>query len=56
MGMIQLHKMARTTPAIRKEIRESTLSERELARKYNITRKTVRKCKNREYQTDRSHQ
>jgi len=48
MGMIQLHKMARTTPVIRKEIREATLSERELARKYNITRDTVRKWKYRE--------
>ncbi len=44
MGMIQLHKMARTTPAIRKEIREATLPERELARRYNITRETVRTC------------
>ncbi len=55
MSMIQLHKMARTTPAIRKEIREATLPERELARKYNITRETVRKWKKREDQADRSH-
>ncbi|MEF3169424.1 MAG: hypothetical protein K6360_08900 [Deltaproteobacteria bacterium] len=55
MGMIQLHKMARTTPVIRKEIHESTLSERELTRKYNITRETVRKWKKREDQADRSH-
>jgi len=55
MSMIQLHKMARTTPVIRKEIREATLSERELARKYNITRDTVRKWKNREEQVDLSH-
>jgi len=55
MGMIQLHEMARTTLAIRKEIREATLPERELARRYNITRETVRKWKKREDQADRSH-
>lgn len=44
---IRLHKQARTTPAIRKEIQESTLSERALAEKYNISRATVHKWKHR---------
>lgn len=52
---IQLHKKARTTPAIRAELRESTLSERKLAAKYGITRSTVRKWKQREDVHDRSH-
>ena len=34
MAPIRLHKNARTTPAIRREIQQSTLSERALARKY----------------------
>ncbi|MCS6786748.1 MAG: IS481 family transposase, partial [Thiobacillaceae bacterium] len=53
--LIQLHKKARTTPAIRQEIRTSTLSERKLAKKYGITRSSVRKWKQREDVHDRSH-
>ncbi|UKL13092.1 hypothetical protein [Dissulfurimicrobium hydrothermale] len=34
---IRLHKNARTTPIIRKEIRQSGLSERALARQYGIS-------------------
>ena len=52
---IRLHKQARTTPAIRAEIRESTLSERVLAEKYNISRSTVRKWKKRQSVEDNSH-
>ena len=44
-----------STPAIRMEIQTSSLSERELARHYNITRATVRKWKKRESTEDRSH-
>jgi transposase-like protein len=46
--LLKLHKRARTTPAVRKEIQESTLPERTLARKYGITRTTVRKWKRRD--------
>ena len=44
----KLHKRARTTPAVRKEIQESTLPERTLAKKHGITRTTVRKWKRRD--------
>jgi transposase InsO family protein len=50
-----IHSQARTTPATRKEMRESGLSDRELAKKYNVTRSTARKWKNRDDQQDRSH-
>ena len=52
---INLHKRARTTPAIREEIRQSTLSVTELAQLYNVTKATVRKWKNRDTVEDRSH-
>ena len=52
---ITLHKRARTTPAIRREIQQSTLSERKLAVKYGISRDTVRKWKNRDTVEDYSH-
>ena len=52
---ILLHKNARTTPAIREEIRQSSLSERELAQRYGISRPTVRKWKQRESTADASH-
>ncbi|MDZ7811331.1 MAG: IS481 family transposase [Arhodomonas sp.] len=50
-----IHKQARTTPQLREEIRHSSLSERALAAKYNLTRSTVRKWKYREASADRSH-
>ena len=52
---ITLHKRARTTPAIRREIQQSQLSERKLAAKYGISRDTVRKWKRRETVEDYSH-
>jgi len=52
---IRLHKNARTTPAIRREIQQSNLSERALAQKYGINRLTVRKWKKRNSIEDRSH-
>ena len=52
---INLHKRARTTPAIREEIRHSALSERTLAQQYSISRATVRKWKKRDSTQDRSH-
>ncbi len=50
-----LHKNARTTPAIRQELRESTKSERELAREYHLNRATVRKWRRRDNGQDASH-
>ena len=52
---LNLHKNARTTPAIRQELRESTKSERELAREYHLNRATVRKWRQRETGEDASH-
>ena len=50
-----LHSKARTTPSIREEIRTCGLSERQAAKKYNVTRSTVRKWRVREDSADRSH-
>jgi transposase InsO family protein len=52
---LNLHKNARTTPAIRQELRESTQSERELAREYHLSRATVRKWRQRDSVHDGSH-
>ena len=52
---VTLHKNARTTPAIRQEWRESTKSDRELAREYHLNRATVRKWRQRETGHDASH-
>ena len=51
-----LHTQARTTHLIREEIRNSTLSQAELARLYNVTRQTIRKWQGRDSVEDRSHQ
>jgi transposase InsO family protein len=52
---IKLHKLARTTPAIRAEIRKSDLTGKELAKKFNISLETAYKWKKRESVEDRSH-
>ena len=52
---IRLHQQARTTPAIRREIQSSSLSERALARLYNTTRSTIRKWRKRDDVADASH-
>ena len=52
---VRLHKNARTTPAIRRELRKSSLSISALAQKHNLTRATVRKWRGRESVEDRSH-
>jgi len=52
---ITLHKNARTTPAIRREIRESTESVAALAERYHLTKPTVRKWRDREDVADKSH-
>ena len=52
---VKLHKNARTTPALRKELQNSNLPERVLAKKYGLTRDTVRKWKHRQSIEDASH-
>ncbi len=52
---VHLHKNARTTPAIRRELRESPLPIAELARRYHLSKATVRKWRRREEGADRSH-
>ncbi len=52
---IRLHKRARTTPAVREEIRASGLSEYKLAEKYGVSRTTIRKWKGRDSVQDGSH-
>ncbi|MBF0155083.1 MAG: IS481 family transposase [Magnetococcales bacterium] len=52
---INLHKNARTTPAIRRELSESPLHQAELARKYHLSRATVRKWQSRDSVEDHSH-
>ena len=44
---VNLHKNARTTPAIRRELRESPLPIAELARRYHLSKATVRKWRRR---------
>ena len=52
---LNLHKNARTTPAMRQELRESTKSERELAREYHLNRATVRPWRRRDTGQDAAH-
>ena len=56
MGAITLHRNARTTPAIREEIRNrKDLSYRALAKEYGVSLCTIAKWKNRDDTGDRSH-
>ena len=55
MTTFRLHANARTTPLLRQEIQQSTLSQRALAKRYNVTRHTIRKWKQRDTVTDASH-
>jgi transposase InsO family protein len=50
-----LHSQAQTTHLVRKEIRTSTHSQRELAERYNVSRLTIRKWQNRTSAEDGSH-
>ena len=52
---IRLHKNARTTPAIRREIQAATGSDYELAERFGVTRQTIRKWRKRTTQEDFSH-
>ncbi len=51
----RIHPQARTTPKIRQEIKDSGLSEREVAKTFNITRATAAKWLKRDDVQDRSH-
>ena len=53
--LIALHKNATTTPATRLAIQQATGSDYELARRFNVTRSTVRKWRGRETVQDGSH-
>lgn len=53
--IVKLHKQARTTPAIRAEIRHASGTLAELAAHYNVTVDTIRKWKSRDSVEDRSH-
>jgi transposase InsO family protein len=50
-----LHSQARTTHLVRDEIRTSSLSQRDLAKQYNVSRLTIRKWQNRTSSEDKSH-
>ncbi len=54
---VVLHKNARTTPAIRRELQLSSKSklDRELAQEYGLNRATVHKWRNRDNTNDASH-
>lgn len=55
MAEISLHKLARTTPAIRVEIKNSPLKNHELAKKFNVSMDTIRKWRARDTVNDKSH-
>jgi transposase InsO family protein len=48
------HKKAKTTPATRQEIKESSLSTNQLAKKYNLSWSTVKKWRERDSTCDKS--
>jgi hypothetical protein len=52
---VSLHKNARTTPAIRRELQASTEPTKVLARRYNVSPITVRKWRGRDGTEDASH-
>ena len=53
--MSEVHAQARTTPRTRAEIKNSTASLLELAKRYNISVATARKWKQRDSPEDLSH-
>lgn len=52
---VNLHKNARTTPAVRQEMQSSPLGDRALAKKHGVSRATARKWKSRTDVGDASH-
>jgi transposase-like protein len=53
--MVRLHRKARTTPEIRREIQASDLPTSVLARQYGVCRHTIRKWRNRDTVQDASY-
>ncbi|MCK7583199.1 MAG: DDE-type integrase/transposase/recombinase [Chromatiales bacterium] len=53
--VMRLHKNARTTPAIRRELQASTLPTRQLAEHYGLSRQTAAKWRGRSGTEDASH-
>ena len=53
--LITLHKNARTTPAIRAAIQAAEGSDYELARRFKVSRDTIRKWRKRDTVQDGSH-
>ncbi|AOX99263.1 IS481 family transposase [Jeongeupia sp. USM3] len=55
--IVQLHRRARTTPAVRAEIQAApaSITDAELARRYNVSSPTIAKWRRRESVQDRSH-
>ena len=53
--MGQVHPQARTTPRTRSEIKAASASLAELAERYNVSKATARKWKNRDDVQDLSH-
>ena len=51
----RIHPQARTTPKIRREIKDSGLTDRQAAKVFNITRATAAKWLKRDDVQDRSH-
>ena len=52
---VRIHKLARATPVVRQEIKESNLSCKALASKYKLSLMTIYKWKKRESTQDKSH-
>jgi len=52
---LNLYKYARTTPTVRRELRESTLPTAELSVRYGLSKPPVRKWRRRAHEADRSH-
>ncbi len=52
---LNLHQNAHTTPAIRRALRASTVPIAALARRYHLSKATVRQWRQREAVADRSH-
>ena len=52
---MNVHACARTTPSLRREIQQSNLPQRQLAKQYNVARTTIQKWKHRDSTEDRSH-
>ena len=50
-----IHSNARTTPLVRQHIKDSGLKQHQLAKKYSVSRLTIKKWQSRDGIEDRSH-